>query len=77
MRTDWLFSYLHDPSQVKMRPWLTARMPTFYFTEQEAATIERYFSELDNVPYPFISTEIETEAERLKAAISKSQAVRR
>jgi mono/diheme cytochrome c family protein len=62
----WLHPFLKDPSIVKLRPWLTARMPTFHFTEQQAANIERYFSELDKVDYPFINTEIETDPETLK-----------
>jgi cytochrome c2 len=62
----WLHPFLKDPSTVKLRPWLTARMPTFHFTEKQAATIERYFSELDKVDYPFINTEIDTDAETLK-----------
>jgi hypothetical protein len=61
----WLHSFLKDPGSVKLRPWLVARMPTFHFTEQQAATIERYFSALDKVDYPFISTEIDTDNERL------------
>ncbi|PYR81656.1 MAG: hypothetical protein DMG18_15935, partial [Acidobacteria bacterium] len=61
----WLHSFLKDPGSVKLRPWLTARMPTFHFTEQQAATIERYFSALDRVDYPFISTEVESDAQRL------------
>jgi cytochrome c2 len=63
----WLHSFLKDPSVVKLRPWLTARMPTFHFTEEQAATIERYFSALDKAPYPFINTEVDTDAEKLKA----------
>jgi cytochrome c2 len=62
----WLHPFLKDPSTVKLRPWLTARMPTFHLTEQQAATIERYFSALDKVDYPFINTEIATTADRLK-----------
>ena len=63
----WLHPFLKDPSMVKLRPWLTARMPTFHFTEEQAANIERYFSALDKVDYPFINTDIETDAETLKA----------
>jgi mono/diheme cytochrome c family protein len=62
----WLHPFLLDPSIVKLRPWLTARMPTFHFTEQQSATIERYFAELDKVDYPFINTTIDTDAETLK-----------
>ena len=61
----WLHPFLKDPGTVKLRPWLVARMPTFHFTEQQAGTIERYFSALDKVDYPFINTEIETDNERL------------
>jgi cytochrome c2 len=66
----WLHSFLKDPSIVKLRPWLTARMPTFHFTEQQAATIERYFSALDKVDYPFINTDIDTDADKLRAGAS-------
>ena len=62
----WLHPFLKDPGTVKLRPWLTARMPTFHFTEQQAGTIERYFSALDKVDYPFINTDIDTTPERLK-----------
>jgi len=62
----WLHPFLKDPGSVTLRPWLTTRMPTFHFTEQQAGTIERYFSALDKVDYPFINTEIETDSERLK-----------
>ncbi len=62
----WLHSFLKDPGSVKLRPWLMARMPTFHFTEQQAGTIERYFSALDKVDYPFISTDIDTDTQRLQ-----------
>ena len=41
---DWLFAYLHDPSRVSMRPWLTVRMPTFGFTDTQANTVISYFT---------------------------------
>jgi cytochrome c2/predicted nucleic acid-binding Zn-ribbon protein len=44
VQADWLFAYLHDPSRVRMRPWLTARMPTFEFTDEQANTIVGYFA---------------------------------
>jgi len=62
----WLHPFLKDPSIVKLRPWLTARMPTFHFTESQAASIERYFSEIDKVDYPFINTSIDTDPDTLK-----------
>ncbi len=62
----WLHPFLKDPGTVKLRPWLTARMPTFHFTERQASVIERYFSSLDKVDYPFVDKEIETTDERLR-----------
>jgi cytochrome c2 len=44
---DWLFSYLHDPSRVKMRPWLHVRMPTFGFTDEQANAVISYFQSRD------------------------------
>ncbi|HEX9941079.1 MAG TPA: c-type cytochrome [Thermoanaerobaculia bacterium] len=51
---DWLFSYLHDPSRVKMRPWLTVRMPTFGFTDEQANAVISYFAARDQ-SRPFLS----------------------
>jgi mono/diheme cytochrome c family protein len=44
VQSDWLFSYVHDPSQVRMRPWLTVRMPTFGFTDDQLNTVVGYFN---------------------------------
>jgi cbb3-type cytochrome oxidase cytochrome c subunit len=43
VQADWLFSYLHDPESVRLRPWLGARMPTFGFTDTEVNTLISYF----------------------------------
>jgi cytochrome c2 len=51
---DWLFAYLHDPSREKMRPWLTARMPTFQFTDEQANTLVGYFASREKQK-PFVS----------------------
>lgn len=47
VRADWLFDFLHDPSQVSLRRWLKVRMPTFGFSDEEANTIVAYFAALD------------------------------
>lgn len=47
VQADWLFDYLHDPSQVRMRPWLTVRMPTFGFTDQQKNALVGYFAARD------------------------------
>ncbi len=61
----WLHSFLKDPGQLKLRPWLNARMPTFHFDERETSILGRYFSALDKVDYPFINTDITTDAAKL------------
>jgi cytochrome c2 len=63
----WLHNFVKDPSSVTLRPWLTTRMPTFHFTEQESATIGRYFSALDNVDYPFITTDVATNTQKMQS----------
>ncbi|MEA2692640.1 MAG: hypothetical protein QOJ16_2027 [Acidobacteriota bacterium] len=54
VQSDWLFNYLHDPSRVKMRPWLTVRMPTFGFTDSQANTVLGYFAAREE-RQPFLS----------------------
>jgi mono/diheme cytochrome c family protein len=44
VQSDWLFSFLHDPSQVRLRPWLTVRMPTFGFNDQQLNSLVSYFA---------------------------------
>ena len=51
---DWLWDYLHDPSRVKMRPWLSVRMPTFGFTDEQANAVISYFTARDR-QRPFLS----------------------
>lgn len=43
-QADWLFDFLHDPSQVTLRPWLTVRMPTFGFTDDQVNALVAYFT---------------------------------
>jgi len=54
VQSGWLFNYLHDPSRVKMRPWLTVRMPTFGFTDEQANTVLAYFGAREE-RQPFLS----------------------
>jgi cbb3-type cytochrome oxidase cytochrome c subunit/predicted nucleic acid-binding Zn-ribbon protein len=61
----WLHGFLDDPGTAALRPWLSTRMPTFYFTPEEQATIAAYFSAIDGVPYPLIDTSIATPNEFL------------
>src|SRR5206468_11734772 len=64
---EWLHDFLKDPGRVKLRPWINARMPTFHFDERELGILGRYFSALDKVDYPFISTDIPASPDQLRA----------
>ena len=63
----WLHSFLQEPGDETLRPWLSARMPTFYLDQAEATVLGKYFSAIDNAPYPFIDTAIATTDESLAA----------
>ena len=67
VNTDWLFEFLHQPSEI--RPWLAARMPTFGFSAGEINDLARYFSALDGEEFPFVDrVEPALTAEELAAA---------
>lgn len=51
VQSDWLFAFLKKP--VPIRPWLSIRMPTFHFTDEEARAIVEYFQALDEIRNPF------------------------
>jgi mono/diheme cytochrome c family protein len=42
----WLHAFLREPSAI--RPWLKVRMPTFGFTDEEAADLVHYFAALSS-----------------------------
>ena len=48
---DWLFKFLKEPSEI--RYGLKVRMPTFELSDDEATTLVKYFSELDDEPFPY------------------------
>jgi mono/diheme cytochrome c family protein len=41
---DWLFTFLNNVEM--LRPWLRARMPSFYLTKEDATTLVEYFAAL-------------------------------
>lgn len=60
VRPDWLFRFLLDPTWdyarrggQPIRPAVPLRMPTFGFTEAEAADLVRYFCATAEAAYPF------------------------
>jgi len=44
-KSSFLFNFLKDPTVMKIRPWLSVRMPTFHFDDKEANTLVTYFAE--------------------------------
>lgn len=49
-QSPWLFSFLKDPTVMKIRPWMNVRMPTFGFNDHEAATLVAGFAADGNEP---------------------------
>ena len=47
----WLFGFLK--SIIKLRPWLTVRMPTFGFDDEQATSLVAMFSAFDHADYPY------------------------
>ncbi len=45
LQSSWLHEYLRDPGEVPVRPWQTARMPTFHWTDSELDAVVRYFAD--------------------------------
>jgi len=43
-QSPFLFNFLKDPAVMKIRPWLSVRMPTFHFTDEETNTLVTYFA---------------------------------
>jgi cytochrome c2 len=43
-QSPWLFNFLKDPTVMKIRPWLSVRMPTFGFNDHDAATLVAGFA---------------------------------
>jgi cytochrome c2 len=52
VHTDWLHGFLKDP-KTPIRPWISVRMPSFGFAEEEVNAITRYFAAQDGVAYPY------------------------
>jgi cytochrome c2 len=49
-QSDWLFNFLKDPTVMKIRPWMSVRMPTFHFEDSEASKLVSYFAAAGQVP---------------------------
>lgn len=63
----WLFEFLKNPT-TNIRPWLTVRMPTFHFSDDEVNTLIEYFQALEGFSEPFEEIKIELTSEEIRAA---------
>jgi cytochrome c2 len=43
-QSPFLFNFLKDPTVMKIRPWLSVRMPTFHFSDQQTNTLVAFFA---------------------------------
>ncbi len=51
VQPDWFFRFLKEIDPI--RPWLSVRMPTFDFDDQNAIDVVTYFSRLEDQPFPY------------------------
>ncbi len=51
VQPDWLFRFVKDPSEI--RPWLKVRMPTFYLSDEDALTLEQFFTHASKQDFPY------------------------
>ncbi len=67
VQPDWLFTFLKDPSSVRIRPWIDVRMPTFEFSDEDAQTLVEYFAALDNKESIFVTLPKKYDPESIEA----------
>ncbi len=51
VQPDWLYRFIKNP--FNLRPWLRVRMPTFYFSDEDAIIMERYFSKVAQLEFKY------------------------
>jgi cytochrome c2 len=52
----WLFDFLKQPQT--LRPWLSIRMPTFHFSDDDAATLVKYFASASRKSFPYLTVDV-------------------
>ncbi|MGR3310406.1 MAG: c-type cytochrome [Candidatus Brocadiales bacterium] len=79
VQPQWLFEFLLKP--IKLRPWLDVRMPTFEMTPQEATTLAKFFSLMDDEDYPYMQIKeikkdyIEEKEKKIPDYLAKAKAM--
>jgi len=56
----WLFGFFKNI--IKLRPWLSVRMPTFGFEDEQATSLVAMFSAIDHADYPYRYYDVKNEA---------------
>lgn len=67
VQPSWLFTFLKDP-EIKIRPWIRVRMPTFGFSDEEAGDLVNYFQALDGRLRSYMEVKTEASAAEIRAA---------
>jgi hypothetical protein len=52
----WLFGFLKGPTP--LRPWLSIRMPTFHFADEDATRLVEYFASASGKSFPYLTVEV-------------------
>jgi len=75
VQPDWLISFLHDPAQSEtdtarngVRRYLKARMPTFEFSDRQAAKLMKFFMARASQPVPYLPEPMEALSENERVA---------
>jgi mono/diheme cytochrome c family protein len=61
---DWLFTFLNNVEM--LRPWLKARMPSFYLSKVEATTLVEYFAGLSQNESAILGKDLDPVMKRLR-----------
>ncbi|HET8540020.1 MAG TPA: c-type cytochrome [Anaeromyxobacter sp.] len=56
VQPQWLYAFLKQP--VPLRPWLEVRMPTFHFSDEDAATLVKYFASASRTSFPYVTVDL-------------------
>lgn len=63
----WLFEFMKNPT-TKIRPWLSVRMPTFDFTDEQVNQLIEYFQALEGMREPFLEVDAGITRAEIRAA---------
>jgi cytochrome c2 len=56
VQPSWLFGFLKGPTP--LRPWLSIRMPTFHFADEDATRLVEYFAASSGKSFPYLTVDV-------------------